>query len=221
MLYINIHSHSKAKTGEWCIENHYENFEKITETGRYPTGLHPWYVAASHWENELKALQQASRLPSVLAIGECGLDRLCPTSFTLQEAVFAAQVQWANAIGKPLIIHCVRAWNETISLLKKEKNLMPVVFHGFAKNVELAQKIVAAGFYLSFGKALQHPQMQTVFATVPVDKILLETDDSGMSIEEIYKLAAQALLIDGNSLSLQIQKNAVNFFGTAAFNYDY
>ncbi|MBK8952670.1 MAG: TatD family hydrolase [Chitinophagaceae bacterium] len=220
MLYINIHNHTKAKNDELSIENRYNNFEQITKEGRYSIDLHPWYISAFHWKNELRAMQQASRIPSVLAIGECGLDRQCSVSFTLQEEVFAAQVQWANAIGKPLIIHCVRAWDEVLSLLKKEKNSMPVVFHGYTKNAELAQRIIAAGYYLSFGKALQYQQAKSVIASVPADKILLETDDSAFSIDAIYKLAAQALLIDNNSLSLRIQKNAATFFGAAAFNYD-
>lgn len=161
-------------------------------------------------------MQKISISSDVVAIGECGLDRMCNTDFSLQEKVFAAQVQLANHVHKPLIIHCVRAWDEVLSLLKKRGNAMAAVFHGFNKNAELAQKITAAGYYISFGKALQHQQVQIAISAVPADKILLETDDTDLCIETIYEMAAQALSIDIYLLSLQIQKNAAAFFGAAA-----
>lgn len=217
MLYINIHSHRKAQINEWNVENRYENFEQIGAGGRFSAGLHPWYIKGPHWEKQLNSLQKISISPDVVAIGECGLDKLCNTDLSLQEKAFVTQINLARQVQKPLIIHCVRAWDEVLSLLKKEKNMMPVVFHGFNKSAGLAQKIISNGYYLSFGKALQHRQVQQAVASIPVDKILLETDDADITIESVYELAAQALSIDINSLSLQIQKNAVAFFGTAAF----
>lgn len=217
MLYINIHSHHKAQNNEWHVENRHENFEKVTPGRRFSTGLHPWYIKDFYWETEFKALQKTSISPHVVAIGECGLDRLCTTPFPLQETVFMAQVQWAIQLRKSLIIHCVRAWDEILSILKTSGITVPVVFHGFNKNAVLARKISAAGYYLSFGKALQYEQARLAISDVPIDKILLETDDSDIHIETIYEMAAQALSIDINLLSLQIQKNAVAFFGAAAF----
>jgi TatD DNase family protein len=110
----------------------------------------------------------------------------------------------------------VRAWDDVLSLLKKEGIKAPVVFHGFNKNEVLAKKITSTGYYLSFGKALQYDQARLAISAVPIDKILLETDDADIHIETIYEMAAQALSIDINLLSLQIQKNAAAFFGAAA-----
>lgn len=218
MLYINIHSHRKRQNNEWSVENRYENFAEVTSGGLFSIGLHPWYLKEFHWESELAALQKVSISPDVVAIGECGLDKLCGTDLSLQEKAFAAQIRWANQVQKPLIIHCVRAWDEVLSLLEKERNKVPVVFHGFNKNAAVARKITSAGYYLSFGKALQHQQVRQVIAGIPVEKILLETDDADITIESIYEMTAEALSIDINSLSLQIQKNAAAFFGAAAFS---
>ena len=217
MLYINIHSHRRAQNNEWNVENHYENFGQMATGGRFSAGLHPWYLKEFHWENDLRALKEISISPDVVAIGECGLDRVCKTDFSLQEKIFVAQVQLANQVQKPLIIHCVRAWDEVISVLKKEENKVPVVFHGFNKNEVLARKITSTGYYLSFGNALQYEQARLVISAVPIDKILLETDDVDIHIETVYEMAARALSIDINLLSLQIQKNAAAFFGAAAF----
>ena len=87
---------------------------------------------------DLSALKIFSKTDSVLAIGECGLDKACDTNFKLQQQVFTTQVNWANEIKKPLIIHCVRAYGEVLSLLQKNNNKVPVIFHGFNKNGAVA-----------------------------------------------------------------------------------
>lgn len=176
-------------------------------------GLHPWKIHPSHWENDLISLQNASVSPKVVAIGECGLDRSIPIELTLQSSVFRKQIHWATTLQKPLIIHCVRAWEEVFALLKEEHFLHPVLFHGFNKNLPLALKIIEKGYYISLGKALQKESLQEVLRNIPADRFLLETDDSSLSIEEIYTLAADTLQIDLNSLSLQIEKNAAAVFG--------
>lgn len=113
------------------------------------------------------------------------------------------------------MIHCVRAWDDVLSQLENAQNKVPVIFHGFAKNRQLAQRIIKAGHYISLGKALQFARVQEVLAALPADRIFLETDDAyDIGIETIYNLAATALSIDHNSLVLQIQKNAETVLGT-------
>lgn len=178
-------------------------------------GIHPWYIQPGHWENQLRSLRNKSTNAGILAIGECGLDKVCATPFSLQVQVFRAQLEWANSIGKPLVIHCVRAWEEVLDLLEKADIRVPVLFHGYNKNAQLANRITGKGYYISLGKALQQPGMQEVLRAVPANRFFLETDDAELSIGEIYHLAANALSIDHNSLALQIQKNAEVVFGNA------
>lgn len=128
----------------------------------------------------------------VLAIGESGLDKLTTTSWHIQMEAFAASIQIAQMQDKPLIIHCVRAWQEILSMLK-EANFQKAIFHGFAKNATLARQIVDAGHYLSFGKALSQKNVSDALQSVPPDRFFLETDDSPMSIETVYGMAAQVL----------------------------
>lgn len=215
-MFINIHSHYPPATGEWTIQSLWTDFGKTTMPGQYSVGIHPWYIHTSHWENQLELLQETSQNPNVLAIGECGLDKACDVPFSLQERVFAVQVDWANKIGKPLIIHCVRAWDEVLHVLHLQGNKVPVVFHGFNKNLPMAQKIIGQGYYLSFGRSLEQPGKRKILSELPADKILLETDDTPVSIRMVYEWAADALSIDHNSLVLQMQKNAAAVFGAAA-----
>lgn len=179
-------------------------------------GLHPWYIDALHWQEQLEQLSHYSTGSRVVAIGECGLDKVCTTAFSLQQEVFGRQISLANTIGKPLLIHCVRAFAEVQWWLQKNKVQVPVIFHGFAKSTTLAQQLISKGYYLSLGKALQLPAVQQLLRAIPLQQVFFETDDSTIGIEKIYALAANALQIDVNTLSLQIKKNAAAVFGSPA-----
>jgi TatD DNase family protein len=215
-LYINIHSHNPPiNNSHFVIQNLYNNFETVEEKGFYSIGIHPWYVDEENWQKQISTLQAHGLHKSVLALGECGLDKLCNTAFSLQEKVFVAQILWANKIKKPLIIHCVKAYAEVQQLLKECKNKVSVIFHGYNKNEMLAKELIGKGYYLSFGKALQNVSSQDVLSTLPMEQLFLETDDGDISIEAVYSLAAAGLKIDLNTLILQITNNAKVVFGTS------
>lgn len=218
-MYINIHTHhAKPVEGIISIGNLYKDFDSIETGSFYSVGLHPWYITVETWEQQFAVVKEKSRLQNVVAIGEAGLDKVCATDFVLQQTVFAQHIQLANEVQKPLIVHCVRAHAEVIALLKQTPAQVPVIFHGFNKSKELAQQLITLGYYLSFGKGLEKPGVQQVMAALPHAKIFLETDNSTASIAEIYGYAAEAFQIDGDSLSLQLQKNAATVFGAALTN---
>jgi TatD DNase family protein len=212
-LFINIHTHQPPAGNEWVVQNRYDHFEATLNGGNYSIGLHPWYITADSWLLQMEDLLQYSSNKNILAIGECGLDKVCATDFTLQQNVFAQQISIANTINKPLIIHCVKAFEEVQQLLQQHKVQVPVIFHGFNKSKTLALQLADKGYYLSFGKALQLPAMQHVLASLPQQQIFIETDAADIGIENMYTLAAKALQIDTNTLSLQIKKNAAVVFG--------
>jgi TatD DNase family protein len=211
-LFINIHTHHAPVKGERAIQNKYTHFESLTVSDFYSVGLHPWHINTD-WRTQLTIVTKFCTQQNVVAIGETGLDKVCKTDWQWQEKVFVAQIQLANQLQKPLIIHCVRAWDEVFSLLKNEKVAVPVIFHGFNKNSHLAKRITDGGYYLSFGKALQQTIIQEVLKTIPLNRFFLETDDAGIEIARVYNLAAHALSIEVNALSLQLQQNAVIVFG--------
>jgi TatD DNase family protein len=213
-LYINLHSHHAPAGEEWVLQSKYRQYDEVRLPGYYSIGLHPWYIDENNWKEQFELLKRYSIEPSVLAIGECGLDRITATDFVVQQKVFAAQIQWANEIGKPLIIHCVRAYDEVMTVLHKEGNKVPVIFHGYSKNASLAKKITDKGYYLSFGKAIENETVKEVVRSISINRFFLETDDATISIEEIYKQAAAALQIPVDSLSLQLQQNWNTVFST-------
>lgn len=216
-MLINIHTHKLEGIREWAIKNLYEDFNKIPKEGVFSMGLHPWYISPN-WPREFDELAKYAKDKKVVAIGECGLDKICDVELALQHEVFTKQVELASHLKKPLIIHCVRAFEEILHILKYSKSKVPVIFHGFNKSISLAKKIIDQGHWLSFGKALQHADVQNTIAALPIEKIFLETDDAPISITEVYNLAASALKIERNLLSFQIQKNAATVFNRNFFN---
>lgn len=213
-MYINIKTHYNALTDEVIIKDLYKDFETVEKENHlnFAVGLHPWFIEQSTWEKDFTSLEQISQLINVKAIGECGLDKVCKTDFLFQKEVFNKQILLANQIQKPLLIHCVRAFEEVTTLLKQNKNKVPVVFHGFIKSISQARQLIGQGYYLSFGKGIQHERIQNVIAATPIDKIFFESDEIAMPIQKVYEIAAAALQIDMELLCLQVEKNATKVF---------
>ena len=175
-------------------------------------GIHPWHIKNESITDEMNELKMQSTKQNVLAIGECGLDRICEIPYKLQQEIFKQQIIWANEIAKPLIIHSVRTHEDVLQALKENKNIMPVIFHGFNKNESIARKIVTSGYYVSFGKNISNTELEPVIASIPLDKLFLETDDSDLPIEYIYNEVSRIRNISLTQLILQIQKNLKTVF---------
>ena len=218
VLYINIHTHKQnSKTAS--IVNCLSHFSQLPASGFYSAGIHPWCIN-TETEKQFMELTLISNQANVVAIGECGLDKLCKTDFTLQEHYFIKQIQLANTLHKPLIIHCVRAYNEMMQILEQQKVQVPVIFHGFNKNKALAKELITKGYYLSFGKHLQSTSVAETFKTLPLEQLFLETDDSDMEIEEIYKVAAALKNMDVAILCEQLTKNTLQVFNVNFTTHD-
>jgi TatD DNase family protein len=213
--FINLHSHKSPDDGSLAIVNCSGDFDALAEKGLFSAGLHPWYLNAETVDFQFESLKANVFKASIIAIGECGLDRVCDTPWELQAQTFIRQINLANEINKPMIIHCVRAFDEVLSLLKQNNNKQAVIFHGFNKNLVLARRIIEAGHYLSFGNVLRNKNIQDIFVQLPLNKLFLETDASEVSIKEQYQLAADLLNISSAELIKQIEKNAGLIFGPA------
>ena len=213
-MLIDIHTHKPTTiTADHIgIQNLYEDFERVSGGGLYSVGIHPWYVA--HYEQDILLLQSLAVHPSVLAIGECGLDKLCTTGWNLQVSLFRQQIQLANSCGKPLIIHCVRAFEEVMKVLEEEKVKVPVIFHGYNNKAVIAGKLLGHGYYLSMGAALLHEGSNAaeVLSTMPAERLFLETDDKEVDIKDIYQKAAQIRKSNTDDIILQVQTNFTTVF---------
>ncbi|PZU96556.1 MAG: hydrolase TatD [Pseudanabaena sp.] len=169
-------------------------------------GLHPWFIEDDLWQAAWLTLEKLASCSQVVAIGECGLDRNVAVPMELQIAVFEKHIQLAESLRKPLVIHCVRAFELLIMLKKNHKSSIPWIIHGFHKKQAVFQQLLGHGFYFSFGAAmLNHDQIAKAIATVPVGRFLLETDDrADLQIEQIYECAAMLRQISLETLQSQL-----------------
>ena len=216
-MILNFHTHLSKFSNHCSIRNISDNFDKIPATGIFSAGIHPWYIKNNTFEIEMVQLEKALNKLNVVAVGECGLDKACKTDFQLQENCFKRQIRLANILKKPLIVHCVKAFSETITLLQKEKCSVPVIFHGFNKGKILAEQLISKGYYLSFGKHLFETRTASIFKTLPLTHIFLETDDATINIIEIYKIAAELSGTSVEILTNQIESNARLVFNQRLF----
>lgn len=122
----------------------------VTEGALYSAGLHPWWTDEP-LEREWEGLQHWAGHPQVVAIGECGLDLLRGGSIDIQMRLLRDQMNLAAACGKPVILHCVRAWHLLLPLRREWPHELRMVVHGFRGKPALARQLLTAGFELSFG----------------------------------------------------------------------
>ena len=146
----------------------------------YPMlGLHPEEVR-SDWREVLTAIYPVVR--ETIAIGEVGLDFYWSREFEQEQLeAFEQQVRWSVELQLPLMIHCRKAQNEMVSILKRYKNDLPGgVFHCFTGNeLEAKELLQFERFVLGIGGVLTFKKShlpEVLPAVVPLDRIVLETD---------------------------------------------
>lgn len=177
----------------------------------YSVGVHPWQIDI-HSEQQLLAL---SNNPHLLAIGECGLDKSISLALAEQIPLFEQQIHLAAKWHKPLIIHCVRAYNELLSIKSSHDTGTAWLIHGCDTSFQQLQQLLAAGFYCSFGSRLMDPKSKPAqfLKDLPQDRWLLETDaNTEFAIDELYSCAARILGWELDALHQQMVKNFERIF---------
>lgn len=192
MEFFNFHTHQFTNQSNVLeLVNQYPN-EFDDSIPFYSVGIHPWYIVEDRIDADLKIIEEKLQTENCLALGECGLDKRIKIPLEQQIIVFEKQLALAEKYKKPVVIHCVAAFQEVIEIRKKMKISVPMIIHGFSKNSQLAKQLIAAEFYISFGKyLLRNPELKAVFQQIPNDRFLLETDTIEENIQEVYNLAAE------------------------------
>jgi TatD DNase family protein len=216
--YIDIHVHGGVPaTGIFILESLMAHENKLPAEGSgiaYTYGIHPWYLNEQNHKQLLASVEKSVHLPAIIAIGEAGFDHLRGPSLELQRFVFEEQIAISEVLKKPVVIHCVRAWDELLSVYKKLKPKMPWLIHGFRGNVELAAQLLSKGMYLSFWfEFALRPESAGLFRALPEDRIFLETDGADVVIRDIYIKVSLDKEITIDRLKGIILANYMNFFG--------
>ncbi|CAM3712621.1 TatD family hydrolase [Flavobacterium chungbukense] len=192
MEYFNFHTHqfTNQKDVLELVNQYPKDFD--SSIAFYSIGIHPWYIDENRLNEDLKIIEEKLQHNNCLAIGECGLDKRIEVPLELQISVFEKQLELAEQFKKPVVIHCVAAFQEITAIKKRMKISVPMIIHGFSKNKQLAEQLIKDGFYLSFGKyLLKNPDLKTVFQEIPNDRFFLETDTIQETIQQVYELASE------------------------------
>ena len=200
-------------------------------------GLHPEEVRADWREQlaEIKTLLEprtSHLVPRIIAIGEVGLDFYWSREFEKEQLeVFEEQVRWSVETRLPLMIHCRKAQNEMVAILKRYESLLPGgVFHCFTGNETEAQQLLQFDqFVLGIGGVLTFKKShlpEVLPAVVPMDRLVLETDapymapvpKRGQRNEPAYTLyvlqrLAEAYSVSEEALAAQTEATVARIFG--------
>nr|WP_321240251.1 TatD family hydrolase [uncultured Tolumonas sp.] len=152
----------------------------------YAFGLHPWFLSneTDHAFTELELLLQ-QRPVGLVAIGECGLDGAIEVPMSLQIAMLEKQLALASQYQLPVILHCRKAHNELLRIVKQFKLPRGGVWHAFSGSRQQAEQFIELGFMLGIGGVITYPRAEKTrkaVAKLPIENLLLETDGPTMPL---------------------------------------
>ena len=158
--------------------------KKINNIHLHPCyGLHP-YWAHNHKQNDLKLLEAYLGKNKSVALGECGLDFRSQHTNKVhadkkrQIDFFEAQLNIANNLQLPVVIHSVNATQTVIQSIKKFNNVTGMI-HSYSGSLEQAKQLIDLNFLISIGGSVTYPQakkIRKIAAELPLNALLVETD---------------------------------------------
>ncbi len=229
MNFIDIHTHNREQqNGVTKVVNVFpwENVDVEKKTLTFFTaGIHPWHIGNIDVKDGLQQIETWLKSGVIKGVGEAGLDSLKGPEQNVQKAVFEEHIRLSEKYCCPLTIHCVRMYNEILSIRKKSQAKQPWILHGFNSSPQMMEQMIEAGIYISLGADLlkESGKITEVCRLTPAESLFLETDDSCSEIDQIYQKVAEirGLTVEGIKdildenfrrvfLSLQLQK-LINF----------
>jgi TatD DNase family protein len=194
-------------------------------------GIYPTY------DNEISITEAISAITKnlnqkIVGIGECGFNqpiKIGERSIIKQEELFRTQIELANQLKLPIVVHTRNSDNETLKVLQSYKNTnLRGVIHCFVSDYDFAKKILDLGFYLSFNGIITYNSGVSIHQTIkkmPLDRILLETDAPWLPVEGYRNLPneprfipiiaekiAEIRDISVSLVEIETYKNSLNLF---------
>lgn len=208
-MYIDIHTHKPEKykhaSNTIAIENIiYPNHTDMNPVNYYSCGIHPWYIDI----NIPKSIIELEKLiikKNLIAIGECGLDRLKSGFNSNQISIFEAQILLSEKHKIPIIIHNVRATYEILHLRKKLNCSQTWIFHGFRGSKELYAQVLKNNCYISINKSFFNNHKHNY--TINVNRLFFETDEEHYHVKDVYNIFALKTNTEIKQLQESILKN--------------
>lgn len=204
MTFYNIHTHTRNEE-EVSILNIFPEEYNDNVQGLVSCGFHPWHV---NGEESFERLEQIVQHSNVVAIGETGFDSLKGASMEVQRECFEKHVELSEKYNKPLVIHCVRAWDWLLGSHKKYNPKQTWIVHGFRGKSELMRQLLAKNMMFSIGAQFNEETVRLI----PNENLFCETDDSGTRIADVYKSLSDVRGVDNEHFSNMIESNMKRVF---------
>lgn len=206
-MLIDIHSH-KRNVNYLTIVN--KSDSNVTESDCFSFGIHPWNT--SEIEDNFLNFEKEISLIKCLAIGEIGLDKLNGPTIDVQKKVFLKQIEISEKYELPIILHCVKSWNEISEIRKLLNPIQSWIYHGFNK-AGIINEVLKSDIYVSIGSSIfTNIKLQEIVNLIPNERLFLETDDSNLDIFDIYKKVSEIKKIPLSELEEIIEQNFKRVF---------
>lgn len=188
----------------------------------FSAGIHPMWLAGDEVRLLARLDEVLTLFPAIIMLGEAGLDQRSHTPLREQLACFEKQVALAEKHRRPLIIHCVRAYNELLEVMKSLRPEMPWILHGFNNHPQLGEQLLANGCYFSLGAALTLPDSNAshFIREIPADRLFLETDEARLPIDAVYEAAAVRRETTPEALRLEVARLFTRLFIIPGKNHE-
>lgn len=183
MKILDIHTHHAVPQPEGVVSLRFNGETYIlTRSQAYSIGIHPWDSRTEFQEKDWELMMELAARPEIVAIGEAGVDLAGKGGALFRQLnIFKRQIELSEELQKPLIIHDVKAHDIIIGLRRDLKPKQNWVIHGLRGKKEVAQMLLKAGCYVSYGEQFNRDAL----LSTPEELILAETDESALDINEI------------------------------------
>ncbi len=206
--YIDFHTHKlSTPDGVITVYNQLLHEDAGIPKRYYSAGLHPWYADKLSAAELSRVLDLHGSSPDLIALGETGIDKVCKIPIQLQQDIFELQLNKAVILSKPVIIHCVRAWEEMLEITRHYH--IPMILHGYNGSDQLTANLVKRGFFFSIGTMILNPNSRIGHAIqhIPLSSIYCETDESNESIQSVYNAVSGYLKMEEPDFRRNVRGN--------------
>lgn len=193
-------------------------------------GIHPWQTGDEGFDLGREAADLGAALAGDphAGVGETGLDRLrSRTVGPVQRAAFAAQLEMAARLRRPVVLHGAKCWGEVVKACLPYRGRIPAfLFHGFSRSGGLLPDIVALNGFVSVGPAVCNDHAvnyRRLVGDIPSDRLLIETDsdldgmaDGAPGIDAVFAATLAVRGGDAEALRSVLAANAARFTETLA-----
>jgi len=205
MQVFNFHTHNQNEEFGIINAGLSSNFDNKKN---YSIGIHPWNYSLN-WEKGFNQISESASNTFVVAIGETGFDPKSKVSIDLQRTIFEKHVALSEKLQKPLIIHCVKYFNEIIEIKNRINPHQAWIIHGYRGKLTILKDLIEHDFYFSINEDLlkDTAKAEETFQLIGPEKLFLETDDKNADIRNIYNFAAKVFNIKIEELLNIISQN--------------